>query len=67
MENFRKRINFEVVSSRKVALKRIAKPSFKRAKIFREDLVGVHMAKPLGSLFSTFRNISCLIFFIIRG
>ena len=45
MENLRKRINFEVVTSRKIALERIiAKPSFKRAKIFREDLVGVHMA-----------------------
>ena len=29
-------------TSRKVALKRIAKP-----KVFREDLVGVHMAKPV--------------------
>ena len=28
-------------------MKRIAKPSFKRAKIFSEDLVGVHMAKPV--------------------
>ena len=45
-ENFRKRINFEVVTSRKVALKRIAKPNFQRAKIFREDLVGIHMVKP---------------------
>ena len=35
MENPRKRINFEVVTSRKVALKRIAKPNFKRVKIFR--------------------------------
>ena len=40
MENLRKRINFEV-------LKRIAKPNFKTAKIFREDLVGIHMAKPV--------------------
>ena len=47
MENLRKRINFEGVTSRKVALERIAKSNFKRAKIFREDLVGVHMAKPL--------------------
>ena len=28
MENLRKRINFEVVTSRKVALKRIAQPNF---------------------------------------
>ena len=47
MENFRKRINLEVVTSRKIALKRIAKSNFKRAKIFREDLVGIHMAKPV--------------------
>ena len=47
MENLRKRIHFGVVTSRKVAMKRIAKPSFKRAKIFREDLVGVYMAKPV--------------------
>ena len=46
MENLRKQINIEVVTSRKIALKRIAKPSLKRSKIFREDLVGVHMAKP---------------------
>ena len=47
MENLRKRINFELVTSRKVALKRIAGPNFQRAKIFREDLVGIHMAKPV--------------------
>ena len=46
MENLRKRINFEVVTSRKIALIMIAKPNFKRAKIFREDLV-VHIAKPV--------------------
>ena len=43
MENLRKRINFEIVTSRKVALKGIAKPNFKRVKTFREDLVGIHM------------------------
>ena len=47
MENLRKWISFEVVTSREVALKRIARPNFKRAKIFGEDLVGVHMAKPV--------------------
>ncbi len=47
MENLRKRINFEIVTSRKIALKRIAKPNFKRAKRFREDLVGIHMTKPV--------------------
>ena len=47
MENLRKQINFEIVTSRKIALKRIARPNFQRAIEFREDLVGVHMAKPL--------------------
>ena len=47
MENLKKRINFDVVTSRKVALKRIAKPNFKSVKIFREDLVGIHMVKPI--------------------
>ena len=42
MENLRKRINFELVTSRKVALKRIAKPNSKRVKIFREDLIGIN-------------------------
>ena len=50
MENLRKRINFEVVTSRKIALKRIAKPNFQRAKKFREDLVGIHMSKPVLTL-----------------
>ena len=45
MENLRKRINFEIITSRKLALKRIAKSNFKRAKIFWEDLVGIHMAE----------------------
>ena len=45
MENLRKRISFEVVTSRKIALKRIARPNFMRTKIFRKDLVGIHMAK----------------------
>ena len=47
IENLRKSINFETVTSRKIALQRIAKPNFQRAIKFREDLVGVHMAKPL--------------------
>ena len=45
MENLRKRTNFEILTSRKIALKRIARPNFQRATIFREDLVGIHMAK----------------------
>ena len=47
MGNLRKRINFELVISRKVSLKQIAKPNFKRVKIFREDLFGIHMVKPV--------------------
>ena len=43
MENLRKRIDFEVVMSRKIALKRIAKPNFQRIKKFREDLVEILM------------------------
>ena len=46
MENLRKRIDFDIVTSRKMALKRIAKPNFKTAKRFREDLVGIHLLKP---------------------
>ena len=45
MENLRKRINFEVVTSREIALKRFARPNCNRAKIFREDLVGIHMTE----------------------
>ena len=47
MENLCKRISFEVVTSRKIELKRIARPYFKRATIFIEDLVGVPTAKPV--------------------
>ena len=42
MENLHKWISFEVVTSREIALKRIVNPNFKRATIFREDLVGFH-------------------------
>ena len=45
MENLEKRVNIEVITSSKIAKKRIAKPNFKRAKIFRHDLVGVDMIK----------------------
>ena len=47
MENLRKRMNFEVVISRRIALKRITKPNLKRAKLFREDLFDIHMTKPV--------------------
>ena len=46
MENMRKRVNIEIVQTKKQALKRVAKPSFKRAKIFRENLVAIHCTKP---------------------
>ena len=57
MENLRKRINFELVISRKMALKRMAKPNFKREKKFREDLVGIHLTKPVLLLTITGHNI----------
>ena len=47
MEILRKRINFEVVTPRKVPSKRITKPNFKRVKIFHEDLDGIHIIKPV--------------------
>ena len=46
-ENIQKHINFELVTSQKIASKRIAKPYFKKAKKFREDLVGLQiLAQP---------------------
>ena len=50
MENLRNRVNIELVQSRKMALKRIAKPNFKRAKMFRENLVAIHSTKPVLTL-----------------
>ena len=47
MENLRNRVDIELVQSRKMALKRFAKPNFKRAKKFRENLVAIHVAKPV--------------------
>jgi len=47
MENLRKRVDIELVQTKKIALKRIAKPNFKRAKRFRDDLVAIHVAKPV--------------------
>ena len=41
-ENLEKRVNIELLTSSKILKKRIAKPNFKRSKIFREDLVGVN-------------------------
>jgi hypothetical protein len=45
MENLRQRVNIELITSRKIAVKRISKPTFKRAKIFHEDLVAIHCVK----------------------
>ena len=42
MENMRKRINVELVVSERILKKRVAQPSFKRAKRFNDNLVGVH-------------------------
>ena len=36
-----------MVTSIKLALKRIARPNFQCAKIFHGDLIGIHMAKPV--------------------
>ena len=45
-ENLEKRVNIELINSNaKILKKRIAKPNFKRTKIFRTDLVGVDMSK----------------------
>ena len=71
MENLRKRMNSEVETS--IALKRIARPNFTRAKIYREDLVGIHMAKVMsrsiqvGFAILDLSKFSCMIFIIIRG
>ena len=47
MENLRKRINFEIVTSRNIALKKISKPNFNRVKKFRDDMLGLHFTKPV--------------------
>ena len=38
-ENLRNRVNIEIITNPEIAMKRIAKPSFKRSQIIREDLV----------------------------
>ena len=45
MENMRKRVNVELITEKKIALKRIAKPTFKRWKKFHEDLVAIQCVK----------------------
>ena len=43
-ENLRKRVRVEIVTRPEIAAKRIAKPSFKRSQIIREDLVIIQSA-----------------------
>ena len=38
-ENLRNRVNVEVITNKAIALKRVAKPSFERSQIIRDDLV----------------------------
>ena len=45
MENIRNRKDIHLVTSKKKALKLIAKPNFKHRTIFTENLVAVHMGK----------------------
>ena len=47
MENLRKRISFEIVTSKKIGSKRVAKPNFKSVKEFRDDMLGIHFTKPV--------------------
>ena len=46
MESVRKRVTIELLTSNKIAKKRIAKPKFKRAKRFHDELMAVHLLKP---------------------
>ena len=43
-KSLRNRVNVEVITYRKIALKRIAKPTFKRSQIIHEDLVIIQSA-----------------------
>ena len=45
MENIRNRKDIKLVTSKKSALKLIAKPNFKQRTIFTENLISVHMGK----------------------
>ena len=45
MENIRNRKDIKLVTSKKSALKLIAKPNFKHRTIFTENLISVHMGK----------------------
>ena len=45
MENVRKRVDIELLTSNKIAKKRIATPNFKRSKRFHDELLAVHVQK----------------------
>ena len=45
MENVRKHVNIELLTSRKFAKKRIAKPNFQSAKRFHDDLLAVQLIR----------------------
>ena len=45
MENLRNRVNVKLVSTKKMAMKLIAKSNYKSHTIFSEDLVAIHMEK----------------------
>jgi hypothetical protein len=45
MENVRERVDIRLVGDDRKLKKLVAKPSFKRFKIFNEDLVGVEMKR----------------------
>ena len=46
MENVRSHLNIELLSSSKIAKKRIAKPNFKGSKCFHDDLLAVELTRP---------------------
>ena len=68
-ENLRNRVNVEVITNRKIALKRIAKPAFKRSQIIHEDLAIIQSAittlklnKPIYVVFSVLELSKVLIY-----
>ena len=47
MENIRKHVNIKLVNNEKQAKKLAAKPNFERCKIFDENLIAIHMKRPV--------------------
>ena len=45
MENVRKHVNIELLTSSKFAKKRFAKPNFKGSKRFHDELIGVELTR----------------------